>query len=58
MGNVSVLVVLSVVVNSTVVRSVWLVTGANVPLPVCVIPALLAEMEEENAGIPGVLVTC
>lgn len=58
MGNVCVLVVLRVGVSSTVVRSVWLVTGADVPLPVCVIPALLAEMDEKNAGIPEVLVTC
>ena len=51
-------VALSVVVSSTVVRSVWLVTGADGQLPVGVTPAPLAEMEEENADVAGVLVAC
>lgn len=49
---------LRVVVSSTVVRSVWLVMGADGQLPVGVTPAPLAEMEEENADVAGVLVAC
>lgn len=58
MGDVRVAVVLSVGMSSTVVRSVWLMTGDDGPLPVRVIPVLLAEMDEEKAGVTGVLVAC
>lgn len=58
MGDVCVVVVLSVGVSSIVVRSVWLVTGNDGPLPICVIPVLMAEMAEENTDIAGVLVAC
>lgn len=59
MGYVRVVVVLSVGVSSTVVRSVLLLTAADGPLPVCVIPVLLAETDEDNTGVTGgVLVAC
>lgn len=54
MGDVCVVVVLSVGVSSTVVRSVRLVTGDDGPLPICVIPVLMAEMDD----VAGVLVVC
>lgn len=47
--------VVNVGVSPTVVWSVWLVTGADGPLLIRVIPALLAELDEGNTVVSGVL---